>query len=966
MTSASTMIRVLGANEHNLKSIDISIPRDQFVVITGVSGSGKSSLAFDTIFAEGQRKYMESLSSYARQFLNQMDKPDVESVEGLPPTIAIAQRSSSHNPRSTVATTTEIYDYLRLLMARCGTPRCWHKHKDGTICNKPIHSTSTTQIIDSIMKTPVKSKCMICAPVVVGRKGYHRDVLEELRAEGFVRARVNGDIVDLREVLLNEDENPLGVGRYELHNIEAVIDRIVMDSAQRERMADSVEVAARLSTGSILRLIETEGGWDETRYSEQFSCSEHPSYGLSELEPRIFSFNSHFGACKQCDGLGSVHEFDPARIVPDESQGLNRKAIAPWLHSMPSMKRRYKRKLKRFCDSVGIDYSASFDSLSKEQQEVILYGGSVKGSRAKYIGIIPELQKRFKQTESDNVRQWLMSYMTKMVCTSCHGERLRPAARACTVSTGHKDYSITALTKMTISDVLEAIASLRFTKELETVSHPIIKEITIRLTFLISVGLDYISLDRTSSSLSGGEAQRIRLATQVGSGLVGVCYVLDEPTIGLHAKDNARLLNTLRHLTNIGNTVLVVEHDEMVIRNADYVIDVGPAAGVHGGEIVATGTAEEIENVTSSITGDYLSKRKVVQMPAARRASSESEIATVCQASHNNLKNIDVSFPLHSFVCVTGVSGSGKSSLVNHSLLESVKSLLKGDSFKSELCTEIQGFDCIDRIIEVSQSPIGRTPRSNPATYTGIFDGIRSLFTRTREAKIRGYLPGRFSFNVKGGRCEACQGQGMKKIEMHFLPDTYVTCEECDGARYNAETLQVKWRGYTISDILNTTIEEAVELFESHGKIERMLRCLLDVGLGYLTLGQPSTTLSGGEAQRVKLASELGMRTNNHTLYVLDEPTTGLHFADIDKLLVVLQRLVDAGNSVVVIEHNLDVIKCADWIIDLGPDGGDGGGEIVAQGTPEDIANSEKSYTGKELQKILSTSERQVVGSAKS
>jgi excinuclease ABC subunit A len=935
-------------------------------VITGVSGSGKSSLAFDTIFAEGQRKYMESLSSYARQFLNQMDKPDVESVEGLPPTIAIAQRSSSHNPRSTVATTTEIYDYLRLLMARCGTPRCWHKHKDGTICNKPIHSTSTTQIIDSIMKTPVKSKCMICAPVVVGRKGYHRDVLEELRAEGFVRARVNGDIVDLREVLLNEDENPLGVGRYELHNIEAVIDRIVMDSAQRERIADSVEVAARLSNGSILLLIETEGGWDETRYSEQFSCSEHPSYGLSELEPRIFSFNSHFGACKQCDGLGSVHEFDPARIVPDESQGLNRKAIAPWLHSMPSMKRRYKRKLKRFCDSVGIDYSASFDSLSKEQQEVILYGGSVKGSRAKYIGIIPELQKRFKQTESDNVRQWLMSYMTKMVCTSCHGERLRPAARACTVSTGHKDYSITALTKMTISDVLEAIASLRFTKELETVSHPIIKEITIRLTFLISVGLDYISLDRTSSSLSGGEAQRIRLATQVGSGLVGVCYVLDEPTIGLHAKDNARLLNTLRHLTDIGNTVLVVEHDEMVIRNADYVIDVGPAAGVHGGEIVATGTAEEIENVTSSITGDYLSKRKVVQMPAARRASSESEIATVCQASHNNLKNIDVSFPLHSFVCVTGVSGSGKSSLVNHSLLESVKSLLKGESFKSELCTEIQGFDCIDRIIEVSQSPIGRTPRSNPATYTGIFDGIRSLFTRTREAKIRGYLPGRFSFNVKGGRCEACQGQGMKKIEMHFLPDTYVTCEECDGARYNAETLQVKWRGYTISDILNTTIEEAVELFESHGKIERMLRCLLDVGLGYLTLGQPSTTLSGGEAQRVKLASELGMRTNNHTLYVLDEPTTGLHFADIDKLLVVLQRLVDAGNSVVVIEHNLDVIKCADWIIDLGPDGGDGGGEIVAQGTPEDIANSEKSYTGKELQKILATSERQVVGSAKS
>ena len=953
MASLSKMIRVLGAKEHNLKSIDIDIPRDQLVVITGVSGSGKSSLAFDTIFAEGQRKYMESLSSYARQFLNQMDKPDVESVEGLPPTIAIAQRSSSHNPRSTVATTTEIYDYLRLLMARCGTPRCWHRKNDGTICNKPIQSTTITQIIKTILKTPANSKCMICAPIVVGRKGYHRDVLEELRADGFIRARVNGEIVDLREALLNEDDNPLSLGRYELHNIEAVVDRIVMDSSQRERIADSVEVAAKLSNGSIMLLVEKNGEWVETRYSEQFSCSEHPSFGLAELEPRIFSFNSHFGACKGCDGLGTVHEFDPERIVPDESQSLNRKAIAPWLHSMPSMKRRYKRKLKRFCESIGVDFSSAFDSLTKEQKTVILHGGSVKRSRAKYAGVIPELHKRFKQTESENVRQWLMTYMTKMTCNECYGERLRPEARACTVSSSSKDYSITSLTRMTISEVLKTISTLRFTKELQAVSQPIIKEITNRLTFLVSVGLDYISLDRTSSTLSGGEAQRIRLATQVGSGLVGVCYVLDEPTIGLHARDNARLLSTLRHLTDIGNTVLVVEHDEMIIRNADYVIDVGPAAGVHGGEIVATGTAEELENVCDSLTGDYLSNRKEVPLPTERRVVSQSEIATVHQASHNNLKNIDVSFPLHSFVCVTGVSGSGKSSFVNHSLLESAKSLLKGETAPKEMCKKITGLECIDRIIEVNQSPIGRTPRSNPATYTGIFDGIRTLFTKTKEAKIRGYLPGRFSFNVKGGRCEACQGQGVKKIEMHFLPDTYVTCEECEGARYNAETLQVKWRGHTISDILNTTIEDAVQLFKSHGKIERMLRCLLDVGLGYLTLGQPSTTLSGGEAQRVKLASELGVRTNNHTLYILDEPTTGLHFADIDKLLLVLQRLIDAGNSVVVIEHNLDVIKCADWIIDLGPEGGDGGGEIVAIGTPEKVANSKKSFTGNVLKKIL-------------
>lgn len=962
MSTPSKSIEILGANEHNLKNVSLSIPRDKLIVITGVSGSGKSSLAFDTIFAEGQRKYMESLSAYARQFLNQMDKPEVESIEGLPPTIAIAQRSSSHNPRSTVATTTEIYDYLRLLMARCGTPRCWFELKGGKRCGKPIESTSITQIIDCIMQTPANSKCMICAPVVVGRKGYHRDVLEDLRANGFVRARVDGQIIDLREALLNEGENPLTIGRYELHSIEAVVDRIVIDPKQRDRIADSVEVAVRLSSGSVLLLVDEDEEWVEQRYSEQLACSQHPSCSLGELEPRMFSFNSHFGACKHCDGLGTVHEFDPSLLIPDCTQALNRRAVAPWNHSMPSMKRRYKRKLKRFCDAVGIDFSQPFELLTKAQQKVILFGGSVKGSRSRYVGIIPELQKRFKQTESDNVRQRLMTYMTKMQCSVCVGERLRPEARAVTVTTGIVSFSITELTRMTICDVLEVVESLKFTKEIENIAKPILKEIISRLTFLISVGLDYLSLDRTSSSLSGGEAQRIRLATQVGSGLVGVCYVLDEPTIGLHARDNERLVKTLRHLTDIGNTVLIVEHDEMMIRTADHLIDVGPAAGIHGGSIVAEGSAKDIEKSKSSITGEYLSKRRRISVPEFRRPLDQDNVATVLEATHNNLKKLDVSFPLNSFVCVTGVSGSGKSSLVNYSLLETAKSLLKSEKITTKLCSGIMGLQNIDRIIEVDQSPIGRTPRSNPATYTGIFDGIRSLFTQTREAKIRGYLPGRFSFNVKGGRCEACQGQGVKRIEMHFLPDTYVTCEECDGARYNAQTLEVKWRGYTVADILNTTIEDAYVIFESHRRIERMLRCLLDVGLGYLTLGQPSTTLSGGEAQRVKLASELGVHTNNHTLYILDEPTTGLHFADIEKLLDVLHRLVEAGNSVVVIEHNLDVIKCADWIIDLGPEGGDGGGEIVAQGTPEQISKCNKSFTGKVLKKVLATPKGHPVG----
>ena len=952
MANSKKFITITGANEHNLKNVNVKIPRDALVVITGVSGSGKSSLAFDTIFAEGQRKYMESLSSYARQFLTQLGKPDVESIEGLPPTIAIAQRSASHNPRSTVATTTEIYDYMRLLMARCGTPHCWHVDAKGKTCGKKIETTTLTQIIQSIAQIETGTKVLICAPVVVGKKGYHRDVLEDLRSQGFVRARVDGSIVDLRDVLLNESDNPLEIGRYELHNIEAVVDRLVADADIRDRIADSAEVAMRLSGGSMLVLTETNDVWDEARYSEHFACPVHPQCSISELEPRLFSFNSHFGACKRCDGLGTVHEFDPDLIVPDPSGSITRGAIVPWHRAGPAVRRKYRRLLKKFCDIADVPASIPFAKLSKPSKKLLMHGGTFKGSKARFTGVIPELEKRFKQTTSDNVRTWLMSYMTKMTCPACVGQRIRIEARSVTVESKTGEHSISSLSAMTIGCVLEQIRTLNFKEEVATIAEPILKEISSRLTFLVSVGLDYLSLNRTSGTLSGGEAQRIRLATQVGSGLVGVCYVLDEPTIGLHARDTKRLLATLRHLSDIGNTVLIVEHDEGIMRSSDHVIDVGPLAGFHGGEIIAQGTVSAIEKSATSLTGKYLSKKLTVPLPKERREYlKELEIV---RARKNNLRDISVSIPLGCLVCVTGVSGSGKSSLINGVLLAGVRSQLQNKKVRTDIFGSITSIDELDRVIEVDQSPIGRTPRSNPATYTGIFDGIRALFAKTRESKIRGYTQGRFSFNVKGGRCEACQGQGVKKIEMHFLPDAFVTCEECDGLRYNAETLEVKWRGYTISDILHTTIEDAAKIFETHGRIERMLQCLIDVGLGYLTLGQPSTTLSGGEAQRVKLASELGVNTNNHTLYILDEPTTGLHFADIDKLIEVIQRLVNAGNSVVIIEHNMDVIKCADWIIDLGPEGGDAGGMVVATGTPEQVAKCKKSFTGKELaQEIL-------------
>ena len=959
MTDALKQIIVTGANEHNLQNVHASIPRDKLIVVTGVSGSGKSSLAFDTLFAEGQRKYMESLSSYARQFLTQMRKPDVESIEGLPPTIAIAQRSASHNPRSTVATTTEIYDYLRLLMARCGTPHCWHVDKKGIICGNVIETTSLSQIILHITSIKKGTKLMLCAPVIVGKKGYHRDALEDLRSQGFVRARVNGKIVDLREVLLDESDNPLALGRYEMHTIEAVVDRIVTGPEGKDRIADSAEVAARLSGGSILVLTEHKNGWKETRYSENFACAEHPECSIPSLEPRLFSFNSHFGACKRCDGLGSVHEFDPALLVPDESKPIAKGALEPWHRAGPAMRRRYRKYMKKFCEMVSVTPTTPYTTLTSTQKKLVLYGGVVKGSRVRFVGVIPELERRFKETESDNVRNKLLTYMTKMTCPDCNGQRIKTEARHVTVQSDKGEHSISEIASMTIAHALERMRKLKLSKEVSEIAEPILKEIINRLTFLVSVGLDYLSLNRTSGTLSGGEAQRIRLATQVGSGLVGVCYVLDEPTIGLHARDTQRLLKTLRHLSDIGNTVIIVEHDEGIIRKADHLIDVGPRAGIHGGTIVAQGTLRDIVKTKGSLTGEYLSGKSEISQPEHYRSFSKKKQVSIFGARKNNLKEIDVQIPLGCLVCFTGVSGSGKSSLVNGVLLQAMQKHVQKKKIPATICDKIVIADEIDRVIEVDQSPIGRTPRSNPATYTGIFGGIRSLFAQTKEARIRGYKPGRFSFNVKGGRCEACQGQGLKKIEMHFLPDAFVTCEECEGSRYNAETLEVKWRGYTICELLNTTIEDAVKIFESHGRIERMLQCLIDVGLGYLTLGQPSTTLSGGEAQRVKLASELGVRTNNHSLYILDEPTTGLHFADIDKLIEVIQRLVNAGNSVAVIEHNLDVIKCADWLIDLGPEGGSGGGTIVATGTPKEVSTSKKSHTGKVLAEEIFTSKKQ-------
>ncbi|MFC1737835.1 excinuclease ABC subunit UvrA [Planctomycetota bacterium] len=943
---AKKAINITAAAEHNLRNIDLSIPRDKLIVITGISGSGKSSLAFDTIYAEGRRKYVESLSAYARQFLEQMQKPAVGNITGLPPTIAIEQRSAGSNPRSTVATTTEIYDYFRLLFARVGQPHCW-------VCRRKITSQHSSQIVDSILSQAEGTKIQVCAPLVRGKKGAHKDYFVAIQREGFVRVLVDGGIYDLR--------NAPSLNKNKKHDIAAIVDRLVIKKSSRSRLADSVETALKLADGIVQVLLQEpdkdkkkspDGKWEEFVYSEKFACPQHPQASLEELSPRLFSFNSPYGACKSCDGLGTILEFDPDLIVADKSRSLENGAIDAWRKGGKRMNIFYNRLIKRFCRNFGISKSVPFERIPPRIKRILMEGTSPDDEQKYglfFEGVIPNITRRWKITTSQYVKTRLHSYLSEQPCRSCKGARLRPEAVAVTI--GGKN--IHQLTSLSIERAQKFFNKLKFDKERTVIAAQVLKEIKARLKFMVDVGLGYLTLDRKSSTLSGGEAQRIRLATQVGSGLVGVCYVLDEPTIGLHKRDNDRLLGILHRLTRIGNTVIVVEHDEDIIKSADHIIDIGPGAGAHGGEVIVQGRFENIVTCKNSITGNYLCGKKKIQMPAKRRKYNLRKSIELKAAAENNLKCIDVKFPLGVFTCVTGVSGSGKSTLVDQVLLRALRRRLYGSSEKPGRHKSLLGTSQIDKVIEINQAPIGRTPRSNPATYTGVFDEVRRLFSLTREAKIRGYKPGRFSFNVKGGRCEYCRGQGTKKIEMHFLPDVYVTCQSCKGTRYNPETLQVTYKGKNIAEVLAMRIEEGRVFFKNFPKIVRGLQTLTDVGLGYMQLGQSSTTLSGGEAQRVKLASELGKASTGHTLYLLDEPTTGLHFADIHNLLNVLQRLTDCGNTVVVIEHNLDVIKMADYIIDLGPEGGDTGGTVVATGPPEQIIKNKKSYTAKYLKNKL-------------
>jgi excinuclease ABC subunit A len=987
----SKSIRIKGAREHNLKALSVEIPRDRLVVVTGLSGSGKSTLAFDTVFAEGQRKYMESLSTYARQFLDQLRKPDIDEIEGLPPTIAIEQRSASHNPRSTVATTTEIYDYLRVLFARAGRPHC---HK----CGKAIAGQSASQIVDAVMKVEAGTKLMVIAPLVQGQKGEHKEVFAALDRQGFVRARVDGQILDLIP------GKPPDLKKTFAHTIEAVIDRVVVRAEGRARLADSVETALRLSQGMVVVAVQAGGTeWKDTLYSEKFACPEHPEVSLTELEPRLFSFNSPHGACTECHGLGTKSEFDVELMVPDESVSLHKGAIEPWRKNGPRMNIYYSRVLRTFCRDFGISYDAEFNTIPKKIREILLFGTEAKGDNGTgtfFEGVVPHLHRRFTSTESEYVKQKLHTYMSEQPCEKCLGARLRaetlavrlettdgssrplypnaPATAAAVggvvggVEEGKKKskagkgagvlrlpgYGVHDVTSMTVVDAAKFFSNLKLTSEGAAIAEPVVREISARLGFMIDVGLGYLSLERRTGSLSGGEAQRIRLATQVGSGLVGVCYVLDEPTIGLHQRDNTRLIRTLRRLQQLGNTVIIVEHDEECIRDADHLIDIGPGAGAHGGRVVAEGPVAELLGKNGpafpeSTTLKYLRGQLEIATPRHRRSLDHKAALSITGCTENNLKGVDAKIPLGGLICVTGVSGSGKSTLINQTLLPALKRKVYGSKTKPGSHKALGSIGKLDKVIEIDQSPIGRTPRSNPATYTGVFDQIREVFSGMKDSKARGYGPGRFSFNVKGGRCEACQGQGIKTIEMHFLPDVTVPCEVCKGKRYNTETLDIHYRGRNIAQVLEMTVEEGLVFFESFSRIAQMLRALNDVGLGYVRIGQPSTQLSGGEAQRVKLATELGKTPTGHTLYVLDEPTTGLHFADIANLLQVLGRLADNGNTVLVIEHNLDVIKCADWLIDLGPDGGDAGGRIIATGTPEQVAKAEGSYTAEYLRKVL-------------
>lgn len=933
-------ILVKGARQHNLKNIDIEIPRDQLVVITGLSGSGKSSLAFDTIYAEGQRRYVESLSAYARQFLGQMDKPDVDYIEGLSPAISIDQKTTSRNPRSTVGTVTEIYDYLRLLFARAGRPHC-------PKCGKPITQQTVEQMVDQLMALGESTRLTVLATVIRGKKGEHIKVLEDTRKDGFVRVRVDGEIRDLSEDITLEKNKK--------HTIDVVVDRIIIREGVAGRLADSLETALRLGKGVASALLAD--GQDLT-FSQNFACVDC-GISLPEIAPRMFSFNSPFGACPDCTGLGNNMEIDVSLVVPDETKALIDGAIAPLSKNMNSY---FMCQLEAVLDVHGLSIYNTWESLPENIKQIILFGdgekrytftyenmyGEEKTYHTTFEGVVPLLNRRYRETNSDWSREDIEEYMSAKPCPTCKGARLKPESLS--VLVGGK--SIYDVTRLTIADCHAFFEQLELTEREKTIAYQILKEIKARLGFLVNVGLDYLSLDRAAGTLSGGEAQRIRLATQIGSGLVGVLYILDEPSIGLHQRDNHRLLSTLERLRNLGNTLLVVEHDEDTMRAADHIIDIGPMAGAGGGHVVAQGTMEEIMAVEGSITGQYLSGKKRIPVPTVRRKPNGKWL-TIKGASENNLKNINVAFPLGVFTAVTGVSGSGKSTLVNEILFKGLSNRLYGGRQRPGEHQDILGIEHIDKIIDIDQSPIGRTPRSNPATYTGLFDAIREVYSQTPEAKIRGYKPGRFSFNVRGGRCEACKGDGIIKIEMHFLPDVYVPCEVCKGARYNRETLEVRYKGKSISQVLDMVVDEAVEFFQNIPKLNRKLQILQDVGLGYIKLGQPATTLSGGEAQRVKLASELARRSTGKTLYILDEPTTGLHTADIHRLLEVLQRLVDGGDSVVVIEHNLDVIKTADYCIDLGPEGGQRGGTIVAKGTPEEIAAVAESYTGKYLAPLL-------------
>ena len=936
-------IIIKGAKEHNLKNVDLELPRNKFIVFTGLSGSGKSSLAFDTIYAEGQRRYVESLSAYARQFLGQMEKPNVEYIEGLSPAISIDQKTTSKNPRSTVGTVTEIYDYLRLLFARVGEVHC-------SVCGAKISQMTIQEIVDKMMEFPERTKLQILSPVVRGQKGTHKKLIENIKKEGFVRIRVNGENYEVTD--------EIDLSKNKKHNIEVVVDRIVIKDGIESRLTDSIETAVKLSDGLVIaQIIDGE----EILYSTKFACPEH-GVGIEELSPRMFSFNAPFGACETCNGLGESKEVDPDLVIPNKDLSIKQGAIAAWGSVGVNDDTYYSKMVQSLANHFGVSIETPVKDLPEEFVHELLYGtnnvmvqfiyeskyGGRREYQAYFEGVIPNLERRYRETNSEYSRDKIEEYRAETPCPKCKGARLKKEVLSVLVD----GKNIMEVTDFSVNELVEYIENINLSEKQKFIAHEILKEIRGRAIFLRDVGLDYLNLSRKAGTLSGGEAQRIRLATQIGSALVGVLYVLDEPSIGLHQRDNDRLIKTLRHLTDIGNTLIVVEHDEDTMRECDYIVDIGPGAGVHGGQIVAQGTLEEILDNPNSITGQYLSGKKEIQIPEITREGNGNFIEIV-KANENNLKNINVKFPLGKFTCITGVSGSGKSTLINDILYKGIASKINKLRDRPGKHKEIKGIENIDKIINIDQSPIGRTPRSNPATYTGVFDMIRDLFASTNEAKARGYQKGRFSFNIKGGRCEACKGDGIIKIEMHFLPDVYVPCEVCKGERYNRETLQVKYKDKTIADVLDMNVEEALKFFENIPNIKRKLETLMDVGLSYIKLGQPSTQLSGGEAQRIKLATELSKRPTGKTLYILDEPTTGLHMADVDKLIQVLQKLADTGNSIVVIEHNLDVIKTCDYIIDLGPEGGYKGGKIVATGTPEEVSKVEGSYTGKFLKKYF-------------